>query len=308
MVQQVLLPLWNAYTFFVTYANLDNWSPVPDVPSASEDPLDRWILARLYDTVRRVTASLDDYQLDEYAAPLMAFVDDLTNWYIRRSRRRFWSEGMDAAKAQAYQTLYHVLTTYARLLAPAAPFISEEIYRNLTGEDSVHLAPWPELDDAFRDEGIIARMDIGAKNHHPGAVAARPATAESSPAARKVECVLPPELAARLTPEELALVADELNVKQVVLVAGCARHCRAALSARFKRLGPLLGADMPVVRSAIRAGQFTIEQHEAARSRRGPKSGRLTPRWSLPAMRGKEGRVVAGDWGIVVYAGHRADR
>ncbi len=189
---------------------------------------------------------MDNYQLDEYAAPLTSFVDDLTNWYIRRSRRRFWSEGMDDAKAQAYRTLYLVLTGYARELAPAAPFISEEIYRNLTGEDSVHLAPWLPLDDSLRDDGIIARMSLIRKIVSLGLSLRTRQRLKVRQPLSKVECALPQELAALLTQEDLALVADELNVKQVVLL----QDARAIAELRYlPDLPRLVRCSVPTCRS-----------------------------------------------------------
>lgn len=299
MVQQVLLPLWNAYAFFVTYAGLDNWSPAQQTPSTSEDPLDRWILARLYDTAERITSCLDAYQLDAYAAPLFAFVDDLTNWYIRRSRRRFWSEGMDPAKAQAYQTLYTVLITYARLLAPLAPFISEEIYRNLTGEDSVHLAPWPRIDHALSDEGIIARTAIMRKIITLGLSLRAQQHLKVRQPLSKVECALPPGDAALLTPDDLALVADELNIKHVLLVQDPESIAELRFLPDLKRLGPLLGSDMPAVAGAIRAGQFNSED-ATLRIVVGERTWTIERDSVLTHYEGKAGRTIASDGGMVV--------
>ncbi|MBN1556985.1 MAG: isoleucine--tRNA ligase, partial [Lentisphaerae bacterium] len=132
LTRHILIPLWNAYSFFVTYANIDGWSPEP----AAEDPpsdnvLDRWAVSVLGGLIDRVTAALDAYDLQGAVRPFVAFIEDVTNWYIRRSRRRFWKSRDDADKAQAYHTLYGLLLTFSKVAAPFIPFISEAVYRNL---------------------------------------------------------------------------------------------------------------------------------------------------------------------------------
>jgi isoleucyl-tRNA synthetase len=162
--RQFLLTLWNTYAFFVTYANLDGWRPVlgPAPAAAGElHALDRWVLARLNALMRDVTARLEDYDIYTPAREIASFVEELSNWYVRRSRRRFWKEGQSADKDAAYRTLYTCLATLARLLAPFTPYISEALYRNLVAThdaaapESVHLAVWPQADDALIDEQLI---------------------------------------------------------------------------------------------------------------------------------------------------------
>jgi isoleucyl-tRNA synthetase len=165
--RQFLIPLWNVYSFFVTYANIDGWPPA----SSNQHPtssilLDRWILARLSEVVARVTDRLENY--DAYGATLTVepFLDDLTNWYVRRSRRRFWKSEQDADKNAAYATLYHVLTTLCRLLAPLVPFVTEVMYQNLVrsvgadAPESVHHTAWPQADQAAVDEELLAQMSL----------------------------------------------------------------------------------------------------------------------------------------------------
>src|SRR5258706_1961105 len=128
------LPLWNVYSFFVTYANLDGWEPKEDERRRTEDEksrneLDRWILARLNELLGEVTAALDDYMAFRAAKPIEAFIDDLSNWYVRRSRRRFWKSEADSDKQAAYSTLYQVLVTLSKLLAPIVPFTAETMYQ-----------------------------------------------------------------------------------------------------------------------------------------------------------------------------------
>ena len=175
MLRQFTLTLWNTYSFFVTYANLDGWSPAGvlnkdgslnvDVTTLT-NPLDRWALARLDDLVRTVTNELDGYDIYAPAKAIERFVDELSNWYVRRSRRRFWKTANDADTQAAYTTLYTCLVTLSKVLAPFMPFIAEEMYGNLVlnkapeAGDSVHTAQWPQSMPAWRDDQLVASIDV----------------------------------------------------------------------------------------------------------------------------------------------------
>ncbi|MBP5993506.1 MAG: isoleucine--tRNA ligase [Candidatus Moranbacteria bacterium] len=152
--RNVFRMLWNSYSFFMTYASIDAWEPKQDVePSANL--LDRWITSELQLLIKNLDQSMEVYELNKAARLFMPFIDNLSNWYIRRSRDRFWKNENDNDKEAAYQTLYDVLVTLSELMAPFTPFLSEEIYRNLTGEASVHLADWPtnngSIDELLND-------------------------------------------------------------------------------------------------------------------------------------------------------------
>lgn len=154
--------IWSSYSFFVLYANIDSWQP-KERPKASENILDRWILSELNTLVKEVNKGMEDYVLTKTARLFQPFVDNLSNWYIRRSRKRFWKSESDTDKESAYQTLYEVLTTLAKLMAPFTPFISEEIYRNLTGDESVHLADYPVADESLIDKELSEKMTAARK-------------------------------------------------------------------------------------------------------------------------------------------------
>ncbi|HQL39995.1 MAG TPA: class I tRNA ligase family protein, partial [Anaerolineaceae bacterium] len=147
VVRNFTLTLWNTYSFFVNYANLDGWKPQPGViPQYSL--LDRWLRSALHTLVRDVTNALENYDVIGATRPIEVFVDQLSNWWLRRSRRRFWKTESDSDKQAAYATLYEALVTLSHLLAPTMPFLAEELYQNLvrshdeTAPQSVHLAPW----------------------------------------------------------------------------------------------------------------------------------------------------------------------
>jgi len=161
-VRRKFLTLWNVYSFFVTYANVDGWTP--SAREVAPSPLDTWMLSRLHETTAAVRAALDDYDTPPATRALESLVEDLSTWYVRRSRRRFWRGGSDTDKEAAYSTLHTVLVTLARLLAPFAPFLAEALYQNLVRTHdpqaavSVHLCPYPEAGPA--DEGSLREMAL----------------------------------------------------------------------------------------------------------------------------------------------------
>ncbi len=209
-LQQLFIPLWNCYSFFVTYARLDAFDAAqPALPVGGRHVLDRWLLSRLSGLVQDVTQGLDAYDAVEPSRRIQRFVDDLSNWYIRRSRPRFWKSQDEGDKLAAYQTLYEALLTVSRLMAPFAPFVSDAMHRNLAGGRSVHLSdfpePRPERDEALEADMARARQAVEAGR------AARDA------ARLKVRQPLTAiALPGEPLPEEItAIVRDELNVKRV---------------------------------------------------------------------------------------------
>jgi len=257
--RQFLIPLWNVYSFFVTYANIDGWKP-SDQGAKTEDrtALDMWILARLNDVVAQVTDRLENY--DAYGATMVVepFLDDLTNWYVRRSRRRFWKSEHDADKSAAYETLYQVLTTLCRLLAPLVPFVTEAMYQNLVRSvdpdavASVHQTDWPQADLDAVDEELLARMALARQ------VVALGHTARNSqniklrqPLARAL--VHRQEGVEDLDEELVELVWDELNVKGVAFVEDVTELVTYRLLPDNKVLGPRFGKRFPAVRAQLSA-------------------------------------------------------
>ncbi len=247
-VQQFFIPLWNCYSFFVTYARLDGFDPSkPAVPLAERNVLDRWLLSRLDGLNKAVVEGLDRYDAIEPARRIQKFVDELSNWYIRRSRRRFWKSQSDRDQLAAYQTLYQALRTVALLMAPFAPFVADAIYRNLSDGTSVHLADFPEP-AAVEDAGIETGM-ARARQAVEAGLAARDA------ARLKVRQPLAGiALPGEAFPEEIeAIVREELNVKAITFGApevkldtviteelkleGLAREIVRAIQDRRKKLG-----------------------------------------------------------------------
>jgi isoleucyl-tRNA synthetase len=264
VVRRFLLTLWNVYSFFVTYANASGFDPgAQHITRGARPPLDRWILSQLARTVAEARESLERYDATGAGRRIGRFTEDLSNWYVRRSRRRFWDprgEG-GADSTAAFLTLRECLVTLARLLAPFTPFIAEAIWRNLVagrhGEpDSVHLADYPHpeggavdplLDEAMKDAREI--VELGRRVRTEAKMRVRQPLAEAvvyEPAARESLGPL------------LSLVAEELNVKEVVLASSSERFGRWRAKPNFRTLGPRLGGRVKDVAAALAGDEGSI--------------------------------------------------
>jgi isoleucyl-tRNA synthetase len=157
-MNRVFRMLWNSYSFFVMYANIDKFAGNENFRSGN-NLLDRWIISEMQILIKEVDNKLENYDVYGAAKPIEKFIDNLSNWYIRRSRKRFWKSENDTDKNEAYRSLYYILTTLSKLMAPFCPFISEEIYKNLTGEESVHLCDYPKADEKLIDEKLNQEMN-----------------------------------------------------------------------------------------------------------------------------------------------------
>jgi isoleucyl-tRNA synthetase len=228
---------------------------MPAVPVAERPELDQWIIAELHDTIRDVTDALENYDALAGGRRLDAFVDDLSNWYVRRSRRRFWRSG-DAGdggdKAAAYATLHECLVTVAKLTAPFTPFIAEEIFTNLHRAESVHLENWPTYDEGLIDQGLLGRMRLARQLVALGRAARAKAKVKTRQPLPKALAVVP--AAERADVAALArLVADELNVKELELVESLEQLVHYSVKPNFRALGPRFGPRMPKIAAALAA-------------------------------------------------------
>ena len=291
LMRDLLIPWWNAYSFFVTYANVDKFDDAEVVYPESDNVLDKWIVSSMETLIADVTAAMDAYDLQRSIRPFVRFIEDLTNWYIRRSRRRFWKSTNDGDKLCAYRTLRYVLVQLAKVAAPFTPFIAEEIYRNLKGAsdpDSVHLCDFPTANAAARDLVLERRMAAVQTVVELG----RRLRADNDLKVRQ------PLSALRLAGADVAgledLIEDELNVKSVQFVADETELCDVSFKANFKTLGKKCGPKMKAVAAAIAAmksfsGTATVEGVELSSEdvlvTRTPKSGLVVA---------SEGEVVVG--------------
>ncbi len=254
-MRDTLLTLWNTWWFFTTYASLNGFDPAdPAIPPFEErSVLDRWMRSRLYATLATATESLDGYEPFPAAAAVAGLVDDVSNWYVRRSRRRFWRTDPDADPADslgAQATLCEVLVTIAHLLAPMCPFVSDRMWRDLTGAedgDSIHLADWPALRPEAVDPDLEGGMDLARRLSSLGRAARAEAGIRVRQPLARALVYLPP---GSPTPPP-GVVEDELNVDRVEEIGELGDVLTYELVPNFKLLGPRLGARVQELRAAM---------------------------------------------------------
>jgi isoleucyl-tRNA synthetase len=245
-VRQFLLQLWNTYGFYVLYANANGVAPAPEVERAPENDLDSWVLSRLSATTATVIERLDDFDATSAGRAIAAFVDELSNWYVRRSRRRFW-DGDPAA----FATLHAALVTVAKLLAPFTPFLADEIYDNLDGrEPSVHVTDFPE--PGFRDPELERGMAVARETVRLGLAArgqAKIKVRQPLRAAVVVATGFEREAIERFG----AVVREELNVRELRFVSEADELGQVEVKPNYRTLGPRFGKQMPLVAAAVAA-------------------------------------------------------
>lgn len=266
VLRQILIPWWNAYSFFITYARINKWKPDEDVITWKKKPeavIDRWILSMLNKLIRQVEEGMDDYDLSRAVEPFVGVIDQLTNWYIRRSRRRFWEEKETPDRDQAFTTLYRVLLDLTKIAAPFVPFISEAMYLNLRTPgmpESVHLCDYPAYHADSRDEDLESAME---------AVQLAVSLGHSLRKDQKIKVRQPLGVAhvatsdnrtLKFLKDQQHLIADELNVKRVEF--GTDERQFVALQAKpnFRVLGKKVGKQMRAAQNVIEK----LDQHQLA--------------------------------------------
>ncbi len=253
-VRKFLLTLWNTYCFYVLYANAEEFDHgAHSLEPAGRPAFDRWLLSRLQGTIGEVRQKLDAYDTTSAGRTIATFVDDLSNWYVRRSRRRFWRSGGEGADdtTAAYLTLQHALVTVSQLLAPFTPFIADEIYRNLDGsETSVHLCDFPEPDEALIDRELEFDMAVARRTVELGRKARSQANVKVRQPLREAVVVADPRERAAIERLE-DQVLEELNVKGISYVKEAEELASYEAKPNFRQLGPRFGSRMPAVASAV---------------------------------------------------------
>lgn len=258
VMRAVILPIWNSFSFFTTYANVDKWEPAADgkAPETLENPLDRWILSSLADMVEEIRNAMDTFHLQKAANSFEKFVENLTNWYIRRSRRRFWKSQNDNDKNEAYATLYYALLTFTKCAAPFIPFITEEIYRTLRTEsmpESVHLCDYPEAETWRRDPYLEKQMDATMKAVSLGRFLRTQRNLKVRQPLKRAILVSGDAEIRKMLEETEDIIAEELNVKNIAVRADEEELVTLSAKANFKTLGKQLGPQMKEAAALIQA-------------------------------------------------------
>ncbi len=301
-----LLVLWNTYAFFVTYANLDRFDPAAaQVPLADRALIDRWLLSALDRLVRDVRTALDAYDAQTACLRMEAFWDDLSTWYVRRNRARFWKMKDERDSLSAYQTLYEALTTLVRLFAPVMPFVAEELHQNLVrravagAPASVHHTEYPALRADRIDDDLERRMRAARRVVELGRAARSQAKTKVRTPLQTLVAVFDEgdrDRGALDGREDLAtIIREELNVKSLEIRDRAEGLVRETIKPELKALGPKLGKDLPKVRAALAEGRFerrgnaiVVEGYE------------LEPSEVLVSHEGEKGHAVARESGLVV--------
>jgi isoleucyl-tRNA synthetase len=269
VLRSFTLPLWNVYAFFVTYANLDGWSPPlqdQPAPESAYTELDRWLLSELNSLVDQVTQALESYDVNGATRTVAAFVDDLSRWYLRRSRRRFWKSEADADKQAAYATLYTALTTLSQLLAPTMPFMAEEFYQNLVrsvnrqAAESVHLVDWPAVQPEWIDPSLNQEMRLIMTLASLGHSARNQAGIKVRQPLAEIAFSISSQDEALALARFADLLADELNVKQVRQLSSAGEAVSYHIKPLPRQLGQKYKSLFPKVSKAI----DSIESEEIA--------------------------------------------
>jgi len=260
VLKTVIIPYWNAYSFFVTYANIDGVQP-DGAPVEPDNPLDRWILSEIERVTGEVTAQLEAYEMQRAIEPIVQFIDLLNNWYIRRSRRRFWKSENDIDKHQAYETLYSVLMRLTLVAAPIVPFITESMYRNLRSEgmpESVHLCDYPVPDESRRDVALETKMAVTRRAVSLGRAIRTMHNLKIRQPLGAIHLVTRDADERRVLREMEDIIRDELNVKEVVYRENEEELVEYSAKANFKTLGPQLGSRVKAAANQI--GQLVARE------------------------------------------------
>ena len=257
-LQQVVLPLWNCAYFYQSYAKIDNFVGNENLKPNSTNKLDNWMLAKLYQTEKEIKKNMDSYQVDGYVKPIISLIDGLTNWYIRRSRRRFWGNGMSEDKKNAYETLYYVLVNTSKLLAPVAPVVSEYVFKALTGKESVHLENWPNIDEEYKNEKLLDEIDLVQDIIHLARGIRNKNNVKNRQPLSKLLVAFTNAENYDIMNEYKSIISEELNVKEVEFTENVNDIATVDYKVNFATVGRTMGSKIPVITKAIKSGNVKL--------------------------------------------------
>lgn len=260
-IQQILLPLYNCVSFFNSYAILDKFEPNEVVFPKSENELDKWILAKLYETEKIVTNSLNNYQIDSYVEPIVELINGLSSWYLRRSRRRFWSSEFTKDKQNAYETTYYVLINICKLLAPVAPVITDYLYKNLTNEESVHLSKWCNIPEEYKNETILKDTDIVQRIISLARTLREKENIKIRQPLSEIEVAFTKNYSS-IVNKFKTTICEEINVKNINILNNVDEIANVEYLPNFKTLGSKYGNKMKEISSLIKNNEFKYENNK----------------------------------------------
>lgn len=297
--QQIILPYWNACNFYISYANIDGFMPEKSEEPVSGNQMDKWILAKLYETRRLITGHMDAYQVDKYVEYMVSLIDGLTNWYIRRSRKRFWSHGMSRDKRNAYQTLYYVLICTTKLLAPVAPVISEKMYRVLTNEISVHLTDWPEVPGRFAYEELLADVALVQDVIYLARSIRNKNRVKNRQPLSCLKVALTDRSRNSIIEEFGDIITEELNVKKIQVLDEVGEIADVKYAPNFNEIRRRYPDRIPEIIQAVQGGKFRMAGDTVILQMDGGEES-VDGDIIFVTYQAKEGQHVASSRGIVV--------
>ncbi len=257
-LQQVILPLWNCAYFYQSYAKIDGFVGDEKVVPSSKNSLDNWMLAKLYNAEKSIKKSMDSYQVDEYVKPIVSLIDGLTNWYIRRSRRRFWGNGMTEDKKSAYETLYYVLVNTCKLLAPVAPIVSERVFKSLTGKESVHLENWPNIDEKFNNNALLKEIELVQDVIHLAHGIRNKNNVKNRQPLSLLQVAFTNADDYAVVENYANIIKEELNVKEIEFIKNVNDIASVDYKVNFATVGKTMGSKIPVIMKAIKTGNMKL--------------------------------------------------
>ena len=260
-VKKRIITLWNTYSFFVMYANIDNISDLKLKKNKPNNLLDQWILSSLHELIKKTEENLDKFEVYRVMKDFEKFIDNLSNWYVRQSRRRFWKSENDEDKKEAYQTLYTCLVELSKVLSPMLPFLTEDIYRNLTSNESVHLEEWPEVDEKLMDKKLNREMDLVLRIVTLGHAARDKAKIKVRQPLLGIRVIGGAELDKNL----VKLLLNELNVKDINLFneseskLKMEEYVESRIKLNFPILGKKYGKDLKEIQKLFGQNKYEVD-------------------------------------------------
>jgi isoleucyl-tRNA synthetase len=256
IIRQALLPLWNSYFFFATYANIYNFKPKSFPFQKPKEGIDRWILSCMNKMILETTKNMENYELDKAIDPILAFIDQLTNWYIRRNRGRFWADEDTQDRREAFETLYTVLITLCKSVAPFIPFLAESIYQELKlagMEDSIHLCDYPVVDSTMRDIELEKEMEYISKVVTLGHALRKEHKIKVRQPLKKAFIISANEKIFPYLEKQKYLIAEELNVKEIEFKKEEKEFIEILIKPNWRVLGKKVGKYMPLIQKKLSA-------------------------------------------------------